>query len=279
MTILDTSILGVVQGLAEFLPISSSGHLILARELFGVGIESLPAATGAAQAGGLAFDAVLQFATACAVVVYFRNDLMVLAQAMIRRATGGEFDAAQERLFIALVVATVPAIFIGLFLEDAMETVFRHGALVAGALLVGSLIMVMAERWAKAVSNDALTPGKSLAIGFFQALALIPGMSRSGMTIAGGMFLGLSRESAARFSFLLAIPILLGSGAKKMVDIGSAGISQADLLVLIVGVVAAFAVGLAVIHYLLRFLRTHSMMVFVWYRVALAAAVFVLVSW
>ena len=268
MTILDAIILGIVQGLTEFLPVSSSGHLILARELFGVGIES-----------GLAFDAVLQFATACAVVVYFRNDLIVLAQAMIRRATGGESDATQERLFIALVVATIPAIFIGLFLEDAMETVFRHGALVAGALLVGSLIMVMAERWAKAVSNDALTPGKSLAIGFFQALALIPGMSRSGMTIAGGMFLGLSRESAARFSFLLAIPILLGSGAKKMIDIGSAGVSQADLLALIVGVVAAFAVGLAVIHYLLRFLRTHSMMVFVWYRVALAAAVFVLVSW
>lgn len=262
MSILDAIILGVVQGLTEFLPISSSGHLILARELFGVGITS-----------GLAFDAVLQFATACAVVVYFRSDIVVLAHALMRRVRGGETDLTQERLFIALIVATIPAIFVGLLLEGAMETIFRQGALVAGALLAGSAIMYAAERWGKTATNDVLTGGKAVAIGFFQALALIPGMSRSGMTIAGGMFLGLSREGAARFSFLLAIPILLGSGTKKMIDIGEAGISQADLLALVAGVVASFVVGLAVIHYLLRFLRMHSMMVFVWYRVALAALV------
>lgn len=267
MTILDAILLGIVQGLTEFLPVSSSGHLILAREFFGVGLES-----------GLAFDAILQFATACAVAVYFRTDLFALAGSLIAWMRRKEIDLAQKRLFVGLLIGTVPAILVGLLLESVMETIFRHGALVAEALLAGSLIMYAAERWGRADDTVGIAPpyGKSLLIGCFQALALVPGMSRSGMTIAGGMLLGLSREQSARFSFLLAIPILLGTGAKKMIDIGAAGVSQADSIVLIAGMTVSFLVGLAVIHYLLRFLRTHSMMVFVWYRIVLATVIIAL---
>jgi undecaprenyl-diphosphatase len=262
MTILDAVVLGVVQGLTEFLPISSSGHLILAREIFGVGIGS-----------GLAFDAVLHFATALAVVVYFKNDIIGLFKAAVDIISRREDSTSMHKLLIGIIVATIPAVFLGLLLEDMMDTVFRNGALVAGTLLIGALIIFAAERLAKAdVMMIAPSVKKALAIGFFQSLALIPGMSRSGMAISGGMLMGFTREQAARFAFLLAIPLLLGAGAKKFYDL-SAGEGSIDMLVLFFGALTAFAVGIAVIHYLLKFLRTHSLMVFVWYRVFLAALV------
>jgi len=263
MTILDAIILGVVQGLTEFLPVSSSGHLILMHQWLGVGLEN-----------GLAFDAVLQFATACAVVIYFWRDLCGFVVTFWRWAMRKEVDPMQLRMIAALVVATIPAMLFGLLLESAMETVFRSGLLVAFAMAAGSVIMYTAERWSR-VNETAQVPNMRSAfmVGLFQSLAFIPGMSRSGMTISGSMLWGLSREHAARFAFLLAVPILLGSGAKKIVDISTAGISQGELTTLIVGAVVAFVVGFAVIHWLLRYLRTHTMMVFVWYRLVLSAVI------
>ncbi len=267
MSILDAITLGVVQGLTEFLPISSSGHLILARELFGIGLE-----------GGLAFDAMLHFATACAVLVYFHTDIRVLVRTaidfMLRRPT----ESTSVRLLFGIVLATIPAVILGVLLEDKMNTVFRSAELVATMLVIGSLIMWAAEKWARAFDESGAPAFKgALAIGFFQSLALIPGMSRSGMSIAGGMFLGLRREHAARFGFLIAVPLLLGAGAKKIADLSVTGVGN-DLPAIIIGAAMAFAVGLAVIHYLMRYLRTHSMMVFVWYRLALAAAVLTMVT-
>ena len=194
--------------MAEFLPVSSSGHLILVREFFNISAER-----------GLAVDAVLQLATALAVVVYFSRDLKRLVYTAFRRIAGHNVPREDLLLIFSIVVGTVPAVTAGLFLEETMETIFRSAELVAYALIAGSVVMLLAEYVSKkyrATATGSVTVWAGLVVGFFQALALIPGMSRSGMTISGGLFLGLSREAAARFGFLLAIPIILGSGMKKL---------------------------------------------------------------
>lgn len=258
MTTSDAIILGIVQGLTEFLPISSSGHLIIARELFGI-----------TTAGGLAFDAVLQCATAIAIVLYFWRDLWMLARGFFAR------DAAAMREVFYLVLATIPAVALGVLLEQAMETVFRNILLVIGALVVGSAIIASIEWLVRTRGTEPLSVPRALGVGLFQSLALVPGMSRSGMTIVGGMLMGLSREAATRFAFLLGIPVLLGSGVKKIFDITHGGNIPVETSALVWGGCVAFVVGILVIHFLLKFLRTHTLMPFVYYRLALA--VFLLV--
>lgn len=266
----DSIFLGIVQGLTEFLPISSSGHLILAREVLGI-----------SQAGGLAFDAMLQLATALAVVLYFRTDIADLVRNLFSKTR----DAAKTRLTWYLVVGTVPAVVLGLALEEYMETLFRSSKLVALTLVVGAVIMFAADRalaWReqahglqdeKPATKDGtgLTATKAVGVGLFQALALVPGMSRSGMTISGGYFLGLPKDLAIRFSFLLSIPVIVGSGLVKLPDLvketAAAG-SGAPSLVL--GFLSAFAFGWFAIDFLLKFLRNNSFTGFVIYRIALA---------
>ena len=266
--ILTNVVLGVVQGLTEFLPISSSGHLILVHELFG--------AVGEAD---LAFDALLHFATVLAIIVYFWRDIKKLLQATLtlpRKIIQQEVCTSTENMVVALVVGTIPAVILGLLLEDIMATLFRNPLLVAGSLMAGSLVMFIAERALRARTQvHALGEGwqRGLVLGFFQSLALIPGMSRSGMTISGGMLFGMTREEAARFGFLLGVPVLLGAGAKKAIELGLDGITIAMLC----GVIAAFVVALLVIHYLLKFLRTHSLNVFIGYRVLLALGIVIVV--
>jgi len=274
MSVLDNVILGVVQGLTEFLPVSSSGHLILVRDFFGLATSS-----------GLAFDAVLHFATALAVVAYFWRDISHLLSRCVYWALGRGIGVHEKMLIIALVVATVPAVILGLLLEDIMATAFRSSFVVAGALVAGSVVMFLAEKYIprtplgkKPVDNfqqggSLLDWKRALLVGLFQSLALVPGMSRSGMAISGAMLMGISREEAARFAFLLAIPLLLGAGGKKLLDLGASGELVAGAWVIAAGALSAFFVGIVVIHYLLLFLRTHSLMVFVWYRLLLAALV------
>lgn len=270
-------ILGLVQGATEFLPVSSTGHLILARAFFGISPDH-----------GLAVDAVLQLATVVAVIAYFWKDLIRLG------------ERSERRLLLALAAGTVPAIIAGALLEHTMETTFRSATLVAYALLAGSAVMFAAELVARqansrvrdSVVTESLSPRsvdlrspsngpalaavkiwKGFAVGLFQALALVPGMSRSGMTIAGGLFLGLSREEAARFGFLLSVPVLLGSGLKKLVDLGAEGVLASWGPELLVGSAAALISGLAAIHILLIFVRRYPLYVFIAYRVALAALI------
>ncbi len=254
--IVNAIFLGVVQGVTEFIPVSSSGHLIVARELFSITVSN-----------PLAFDIFLHIATLGAVVVYFRKDLADLFVTVWRWVRGGAVADRNTSLVIALGVATVPAALVGFVWGDWIEAVLRTTPVVIVALVGGSLIFWWAEK--RGQQEKELSVRRGFMVGLFQVLAFFPGMSRSGITISGGLFVGLSREAAARFSFLLSIPILFGSGLFTALDIGQAGLLNLGTDT-IVGSVVAFGVGLVAIHWLLRFLRSRSLMVFVWYRLVLA---------
>lgn len=252
-------ILGAIQGFTEFLPISSSGHLILIREVLGFKMV-----------GSLSFDAVLQLTTTLAVIVYFWKDLVSLAR--IR-------NVKNKILIWAIVVGTIPAVILGFIFEQKIDSVFRNAHTVAWALIAGSILFFIAEKYSatsKNIETGLLGRQRELSVlrgfwvGCFQVLALIPGMSRSGSTISGGLLTGMKREEVVRFSFLLSVPILLGSGLKKLFDLGSTGSIDASL---IVGSLVAFVVGLASIHFLIKYLRNHTLNVFIVYRVLLAVVV------
>lgn len=260
--ITNAIILGLVQGVTEFLPISSSGHLILMRE-----------AIHATARQALAVDAVLQFATGLAVTVYFFPDIWRLFQVFLRMVGGMPVPSKDRTLIFAIGFGTIPALVLGLLLEKFMETVFRAPLLVAFMLVAGSGLFAFAEyRSAFFRHEQEITVKKGILIGFFQALALIPGMSRSGSTISGGLILGLSRYEATRFSFLLSIPIILGSGSKKLLELLSST-NGVNMVAVAVGAVVAFFVGLLAIHFMLIFVRNHTLWPFVWYRIALAVLV------
>lgn len=259
MEILNSIILGSVQGLTEFLPISSSGHLIIARSLLGVDVQY-----------SLAFDAILQLATTLAVFLYFLKDIWGYIRTFFMWLFRKPTEEKSRALLLAVIVGTIPAVFFGFFLEEVMDTVFRNMQLVSLSLIIGSLIMFFAEKKSlkfKLIENKELSIKNGLYIGLFQSLALIPGMSRSGMTISGGLINGLKREEAIRFSFLLAFPILLGSGLKKLLDLYSADVLVDMGIPLLIGSLSAFIVGLAAIHFLVTFLKKHTMYIFVIYRI------------
>lgn len=248
MNIFDAIILGFVQGITEFVPVSSTGHLILTRELFDISSEF-----------ALSFDAILQLSTVLAVIVYFVPDLKNISR--------------NKKLLVSILVATIPAFIFGLILESFMESVFRNSLLVAMALVVGSLLMYFAEKSYKINDkNNELTPSltTSFLIGIFQSLALIPGISRSGASISGGLFLGLNRENATKYSFLLSIPIIAGSGVKKLLDLYfSGGLSGLGLPIL-AGGLTAFLSGIVAINFLIKFLKNNTLLPFVVYRIILA---------
>lgn len=263
MTYFQGLILGLVQGLTEFIPVSSSGHLILARQFL-----------SGAGAGDLSVDAVLQLATVLAVLVYFWKDLWSLFLSFVKLITRRGIQEKERILLSSIVIGTIPAVIFGLLLETKMETIFRNAHLVAYALIAGSLLIYAAEKYAQ--KNTTLTTKKGIIIGFFQCLALVPGVSRSGSTISGGLFQGLTREDATRFSFLLSFPIIFGSGMKKLLGLMKTGALHSLGLPLLLSFVVAFIVGFIAIHYLLKYLRTHSLNVFVVYRVLLAILIIVI---
>ncbi len=249
--------LGVVQGLTEFLPVSSTGHLIVARDLLGLSTEH-----------GLAVDAVLHLATAFAVVIYFRADLLRLATSAYAWVRGRAVSASDRVLILALILGTIPAVVVGLLFQESIESSFRSPELVAYALLLGSLLFFVAERTAR--HSAELSVKKGFLIGLFQVLALIPGMSRSGATISGGLLLGMRREDAARFAFLLSFPVILGAGLVKFLELDSGGVLATSGTLIATAAVSAFASGILAIHFLLTYLKNHTLDVFIWYRVILA---------
>ena len=269
--VLQALVMGIVQGLTEFLPVSSSGHLIIVPFLFGWDDAFITS---------LAFSVMLHIGTLAALLVFFRDDWFRLVPAGLATVRDRSFHGdSDRRLAWLLVAATIPAALVGLLLDDLIETAFRSIGLVALTLVVGAAILWLADRWgSKTRGVGDVTFPIAFGIGAAQALALVPGISRSGISISAGLFAGLDREAAARFAFLMATPVTAGAAlfeARKLIT-GEAGVEVA-IAPLVVGMVAAFVSGMLAIGFLLRYLRTRSLDVFVWYRIVLAAVV--LVAW
>ena len=267
--LLQALVMGIVQGLTEFLPISSSGHLILVPWLLG---WDEPFITS------LAFSVMLHLGTLAALLVYFARDWIRLVGAGLASLRDRRIgDDPSRRLAWVLVAATIPAAVVGGLLGDTIENAARRPAIVALALVVGAVILWYADRVGRHERDvEAIRSPAGVAIGAAQALALVPGVSRSGITISAGLLLGLTRESAARFSFLLAAPTIAGAGLLEAYHLvrGDAGpIPNASILV--VGVVAAAVTGMLAIRALLEWFRRRGVGIFVAYRIALAALVVV----
>jgi undecaprenyl-diphosphatase len=263
---LQAIVLGIVQGLTEFLPVSSTGHLRI-----------VPAFLGWDDPGA-AFTAVVQLGTMAAVLVYFRADLWRIARAWateLRRPAPQRSHEANLGWFI--VLGTIPIGICGLVFSDQIERGARSLWLIASALILFSFVMLAAERLgARRRALGELNGRDGLWIGLAQALALIPGVSRSGATISAGLFRGLDREAAARYSFLLSVPAVVLSGLFELRDVGGPGGASAGATAL--ATLLAFVVGYASIAWLLRFVAHHSIGVFAGYRIALGAVVLLLVG-
>jgi undecaprenyl-diphosphatase len=258
-------LLGILQGLTEFLPVSSSAHLILARAFFG---WDVPADFG------LAFDVALHIGTLAAIVAFFRREVAGMAVALPSILSPGADPAA--RLLQRIVVATVPVVIVGLLFNDYIEETLRTPRVAAWALAIGAVVMFGAERLdTRRRTEESVTWLEAVLIGCAQACALIPGVSRSGATISLGMFLGFRRDAAARFTFLLAIPATLAAAAKESLELRHMGITAANAQLMVIGVLVSGIVGYITIKYFLRFLAGHRLDVFAYYRWALAAVTFI----
>lgn len=263
---LQAIVLGIVQGLTEFLPISSSAHVSIVGQLFFDGRDP-----------GAAFTAVTQLGTETAVLVYFRKDIWRILTQWFGSLRGTvERNDPDARMGWLVIIGSVPIVVLGLLFQDAIDTTLRNlwitVAMLAGVAIVLAIADRFGERNAKSLRQLSWRDG--LLFGLFQAAALIPGVSRSGATISGGLFMGYDRPAATRYSFLLAIPAVFGSGLYKLKDIGSD--SAAAWGPTIVATVLAFFIGYAVIAWLIRYISTHNFRIFVIYRLAIAAVVAVL---
>lgn len=265
--VLQALVIGVVQGVTEFLPISSSAHLIVVPRLLGWDDPFLNSAE---------FDVMIHLGTLAALVAYFWRDLLRLGRVWLasigRRSLGGDSDA---RLAWLLVATVVPAALVGALFEDFFDETFRDVILAIPVLVIaGAILLALGERVGRRERDlDRLRLSDALVIGAAQALALFPGISRSGVTIAAGLAVGLERAAAARFAFLMGVPITAGAGLWKVRAIAGGESAPFDPLVLAAGMVASALAGLMAIAVLLRYLRDHSTAVFILYRVGFAAVV------
>ena len=249
MTIFQAIIFGIVQGVTEFLPISSTAHLIL-----------LPWFLGWPDPG-LSFDVALHLGTLIALVIYFWKDWLALL--------------AKPRMIAFIVVATIPGAVAGVLFESQVENALRSPKIIALMLALMALVLVVAEMKGRRKKDlDQISWRDAVTVGCAQAFALVPGVSRSGSTITAGLFAGMKRETAARFSFYLSAPIIAGAVAKKMLDIFEAGIPSDQVAPFVLGIAASGIVGYLSIAFLLRYLQTHNTFLFVYYRIALAIVVF-----
>ena len=262
MSTLQAFILGLVQGLTEFLPVSSSGHLVLVP--WWLGWEN----------PGLAFDALLHWGTLLAVVIYFWRDWWEMLLALVRKVRR-QPTQGQDHLFLAILIGTIPAALLGFLLEDFFESLFDQPLTVSIFLIITGLLLIFAESWTRAHPQGRsmvdLRWVDALFVGMGQALAIAPGISRSGSTIAAGLIRGLDRPTAARFSFLLGTPIIFGAGLLKLKDLVEMGMGDMGMWPLVVGFLTAFISGLLAIRYLLRFLQRHTLHIFAYYVWIIAA--------
>lgn len=260
MTYTQGVVLGLVQGLTEFLPVSSSGHLILVPHVFGWPDQ------------GLGFDAVMHLGTLAALLAYFRRELMGMVSGALSR-----------RLAVLLILGTIPGGLAGVLLEKLVESKLRSPLLIACTTAGWAIVMWIADRRAAPASKmpgdplERVSLGQALTVGCAQALALIPGTSRSGITITAGLFSGFDRATAARFAFLLGIPITAGAGSLKLLHLLKQGVPPGDGGPLTVALITAFVSGWFAVWFLVSYLKTRSLQPFVIYRLLLALVIFLLV--
>ena len=258
---LEALFLGIVQGLTEFLPISSSAHIRIVGEF-------LPNASDP----GAAFTAITQIGTELAVLLYFRKDILNIARAWFRRD-----GSAEARLGSLIIIGTLPIVVLGYLGQDYITNHFRSLWVIASTLIIFGLILGFADRVGKNMKDlSNLSARDGVIYGFAQSMALIPGVSRSGATIALGRFLGYKREAALRYSFLLAVPAVFGSGLYELKQaMGDSTVSVYSMPEILVATVTAFLIGYAVIAWLMKFISTKSFTPFVIYRVVLGSALLV----
>jgi undecaprenyl-diphosphatase len=271
MPILHAIVLGLVQGLTEFLPISSSGHLILVPWLFGwndfdnASVEK-------------AFDVALHIGTLIAVVAYFRHDLVVYVREGVRSAIHRDRATPEGRLAWLLLLSAIPAALVGAVLADTITDHLGTPVIIAFSLIIGGLILGWADRATGQRPIEDYTMRDSLTIGAAQILSLNPGTSRSGITITAGRFVGLSRDAAARASFLMAIPVTAGAIVFEMTKLVGDGIPAGLAVPMVVGIITSALSGLFAVWGLLRFVRTHTFRPFVIYRVVVGIAVLIVAA-
>jgi undecaprenyl-diphosphatase len=265
-------VLGITQGVTEFAPVSSSGHLIIVPWLFGWTILQNPELNKT-------FDVALHIGTLIGALVYFRHDVARYLAAWLRSIRRRSIASADERLAWALVVGTIPGALVGALFESVIEDTLGQPWLIAVMLIAFGVILVWVDRAAPIRRRIAdLSVRDGVVLGVAQAVALQPGVSRSGVTITAGRALGLDRESAARFSFLLSLPIIAGAGILKGIDVAGSGLPAGLAWPFAWGIVASAASGFLVIAFLLAYLRRHSFVVFLVYRVAVAIVVFAVIA-
>jgi undecaprenyl-diphosphatase len=270
VSILQAIVLGLVQGATEFAPVSSSGHLILVPWMFGWG------AIGDADLQK-SFDVALHMGTLLGALIYFRRDITRYAAAWFRSIAARRMTTLDERIAWALVIGTIPGAIVGALFEDLIQGKLGAPWLIAVMLVSFGIPLVIVDRLARSDrAFDSIGPKDGLLLGTAQALALQPGVSRSGVTMTAARAMGLDRESAARFSFLLSLPIIAGAGAYKAVDLAQSGF-QGYGAEFVAGMAASAVSGFAVIWGLLRYLKRHDFMVFLWYRVGVAVVVAILI--
>lgn len=282
MTIIEAIVLGIVQGLTEFLPVSSSAHLIIVPWLLGW------------ESPGLAFDAALHLGTLGAVLIYFWRDILAMLVTLPRalRRPGQVLKSrdprdTMPRLSLLIAAGTIPGVIVGYLGEDVIDAAYHQPGgppdriivAIAMALAGLALFMLVAERLARhtRVLSDMRLPD-GLSIGLAQAAALIPGVSRSGATITAGLFRDLTREDAARFSFLLGVPIIAAAGLKGVYDTFSAGLPQDQVVIFIIGIVTSGVAGLVAISALLRYVQRSTFRIFIVYRLVLAVVLVLLAA-
>lgn len=265
MEIIKSIILGIVQGIGEFLPISSSAHLILVPYILGWKESSM------------AFDIALHFGTLLAVLVIFFKEWWDLFIGAINKITKGK-DSLENKMFWYLIIATIPGAIIGLILEGVVETFFRKQYwLIALCLAIMGFLIYVGDRWAdkhyqKQTDFKNITLKQAFIVGCSQALAIIPGFSRSGTTILTGRLLGLSKESITKFTFLLSVPIIAGATILKLPDLEIS-------IPVIIGIVTSFVVGVLSIKFLLSYIKKHDFSVFAFYRIIVAIIIYIKLIW
>lgn len=252
---------GLIQGVAEFFPISSSGHLLILHNLFPV-FDSKSTA--------LSFDVALHVSVLLILLIVYWGRLREYLRIAIHRE-----QHPKDQVLWFLIIGTIPALVVGYFFEDVIETTVRSLAVVATTLILGGVLFFAVERWGRQQQSfEQLTWWKAFLIGCGQALALIPGMSRSGMTIIASMALGLQREAATHFAFLLGIPIFFLAGSRRLYQVTNAGVSMYEISLFVIGFVSAAAVGLFCVRFLLRYVQTHTFIPFAVYRIVVGIVIF-----